>query len=282
MSAGVIHHPRSTAEAVALLAEDPRSRVLAGGASLVAMLNAGLIEAPVLVSLKESGERGFCALPDGTMRIGAMTRHCETAQSEQLSGMRRCLALAAASIGNMPVRNMGTIGGSVSLADPGADYPAALVALCAAIEVCNPAGTRTIPAAEFFTDWYTTALAPGDLVTAILLPPAHAGVGAYRKLARVAGDFAIVSIALCVDRGGTVSVAVGGAGPRPIFDAGLNAQLSAGLDRDEGVAAVGRALADLADPVDDVRASADYRRMVIPRLLLQLVREIRPALRTVQ
>ena len=181
---------------MALLAEDPRSRVLAGGASLVAMLNAGLIEAPVLVSLKESGERWLLRLPDGAMRIGAMTRHCETAQSEQLSGVRRCLALAAASIGNMPVRNMGTIGGSVSLADPGADYPAALVALGSAIEVCNLAGTRTIPASAFFTDWYATALASGDLVTAILLPPAHAGIGTYRKLARVAGDFAIVSIAL--------------------------------------------------------------------------------------
>ena len=177
---------------------------------------------------------------------------------------------------------MGTIGGSVSLADPGADYPAALVALGSAIEFAIPPAHAPFRQAHSFTDWYATALAPGDLVTAILLPPAHAGIGTYRKLARVAGDFAIVSIALCIGRGRAASVAVGGCRTEADSRRSANAQLSAGLDRDEGVAAVGRALADLADPVDDVRASADYRRLVIPRLLLQLVREIRPALRSVQ
>ena len=278
----MIHHPGSADEAVALLADDSRARAIAGGASLVAMMNAGLIDAPVLVSLKGIGERGFSRLPDGSLRIGAMTRHCQIAESQHLSGTQRCLRLAAASIGNMPVRNMGTIGGSVSLADPGADYPAALVALGAAIEVRNRAGVTRIPAASFFTDWYTTILGQGDLVTGVLLPRADGGIGAYRKFARVAGDFAIVSIALCISDTGDISVAIGGAGPRPIFDPSLNARLAAGFGSDQVAEEVGRGLAELADPVDDVRASADYRRLVIPRLLLQLVREVRPAARGLQ
>ena len=282
MKSGVIHHPRSVDEALALLAEDRDARALAGGASLVAMMNAGLINASALVSLKAVLEAGFEQLPCGALRVGAMTRHHQSAENEQLTGMRRCLRDAAGSIGNMPVRNMGTIGGSVSLSDPGADYPAALVALRAEIEVRKLGETRTIPAGEFFVDWYATARAPDELVTAILLPPAFTGTGVYRKLARVSGDFAIVSIAICVSDTGAVSVAVGGAGPGPVFSEELNAVLSADFTCDDAVEEAGQGLAALANPVDDVRGSADYRRMVMPRLLLQAVRELRAERETLQ
>ena len=281
MKSGVIHHPRSIDEALALLAEDPDARPIAGGASLVAMMNAGLINASALVSLK-AFPAGFEQLPDGALRIGAMTRHHQSAESEHLAGMRKCLRDAAGSIGNMPVRNMGTMGGSVSLSDPGADYPAALVALRAEIEVRKLGETRTIPAGEFFVDWYATARAPDELVTAILLPAAHAGTGVYRKLARVSGDFAIVSIAVCVSDAGRVSVALGGAGPGPVFSEELNTVLSADFMRDNSVEEAGQGLAALANPVDDVRASADYRLMVIPRLLLQVMRELRTKRETLQ
>jgi carbon-monoxide dehydrogenase medium subunit len=259
---------------LALLAAEPEALPLAGGASLVAMMNAGLVEAPALVSLKAIPSE-IRPLPDGALRIGAMTRHCESAASEHLSGTRACLREAASSIGNMPVRNMGTIGGSVSLSDPGADYPAALVALRAGIELRKAGATRTVPATAFFTDWYTTAREPGELVTAIRLPPGHTGAGLYRKLARVSGDFAMVSVALCISDVGAVTVAIGGAGPGPVFSDELDAELSADLSGDDTVADVGHRLAERADPIDDVRASAEYRRMVIPRLLVQAVRELR-------
>jgi len=275
VKAGIIYHPRSTEEALTLLANDPEARPLAGGASLVAMMNAGLVNASTLVSLKSISQAGFRTLSDGTLRIGAMTRHHESAESGHLTGMRKCLREAAGSIGNMPVRNMGTIGGSVSLSDPGADYPAALVALGAEIEVRKLGKARTIPAAEFFIDWYTTAREPDELVTGILLPAAYAGTGFYRKLARVSGDFAIASIAICLSDEGVVSVAIGGVGPGPVFSEELNAVLSAEFMRDDAVEEAGQRFAGLADPIDDVRATAHYRRLVIPRLLVQAVRELR-------
>ncbi|MGD9924621.1 MAG: xanthine dehydrogenase family protein subunit M, partial [Pseudorhodoplanes sp.] len=208
-------------------------------------------------------------------RIGAMTRHYQSAESEHLGGTRACLRDAAGSIGNMPVRNMGTIGGSVSLSDPGADYPAALAALRAEIELRRVGRTRTVPARAFFTDWYATAREPDELVTGILLPAPHAGAGLYRKLARVSGDFAIVSVAVCISEAGAVSVAIGGAGPGPVFSEDVDAALSGGFAHDGAVAAAGERLAELADPVDDMRATAEYRRMVIPRLLVQAMRELR-------
>ena len=97
---------------------------------------------------------------------------------------------------------MGTIGGSISFADPGLDYPPALVAAGAAIEIAGPSGRRRVAAADFFVDWYTTALEPGEIVTAVLLGAARAGGAAYVKHARVAGDYATASAAVCIDAAG--------------------------------------------------------------------------------
>jgi carbon-monoxide dehydrogenase medium subunit len=251
MSSVAFHRPSTIAEAVKLLAADEGARPLAGGASMVAMMNARLISPTAIVSLRDVGEmRGITVAADGGIRIGAMTRHFETAEETRLSGTLACVRAAAGNIANPPVRNMGTMGGSISLADPAADYPPALVAAGATI--------------EFFVDWYTTALQPAELVTAILLPAPRPGTGSYKKLALVAGDFAIVSIALSA-----YSVAVGGCGPRPIAADEANRLLSQG-----NVDAAGELLAKLADPVDDVRATAAYRRLVIPRLLKQTVKEM--------
>src|SRR5688572_22673013 len=163
---------------------------------MVAMMNARLITPSSVVSLRDIKElSGITALADGGIRIGAMTRHHQTADEERLSGTLACVREAARSIANPVVRNMGTMGGSISLADPAADYSPALVAAKATIEITGRAGKRLVAASDFFVDWYTTALEPGELVTAILLPPAKAGSGSYQKLAVVAGDFAIASVA---------------------------------------------------------------------------------------
>jgi carbon-monoxide dehydrogenase medium subunit len=157
---------------------------------------------------------------------------------------------------------LGTIGGSVALNDPGADYPPVLLALSATMEIVGSSGTRHVAAADYFLDWYTTALAPGELVAAVQLPPASAGGGVYHKLARVAGDFAIVSVAITVQTGGRVRAVIGACGPRPLSLEEANAELECG-----NVAAAGTLLAEAADPVDDNRASAAYRRRIIPRML---------------
>jgi aerobic carbon-monoxide dehydrogenase medium subunit len=275
-----LYHPRSVAEATGLLAQDPQAKLLAGGATLVAMLNAGVIEPAALISLKGVAEiQGISTLGDGSIRIGAFTRHRDTAASAALTGANAAVRSAASQIANATVRNMGTIGGSIAFADPGLDYPAALVAARAEIEVAAASGRRVVPAADFFIDWYSTALKPGELVTAVLLPATKTGsAGVYIKHARVAGDYATVSVAACLDAGGAIHVAVGACGPAPLTSAEASAVLSA--DRsDSAITRAGALLEALADPLDDVRGSAMYRRLLIPRLLLRAVRAAEAAQR---
>ncbi len=268
-----LYRPQSVAEATALLAQDPEARAISGGATLVAMINAGVIEPAGLVSLDCIEEiKGISLLADGRVRIGAFTRHRETAECRIELGAAGVVRHAASQIANATVRNMGTIGGSISFADPGLDYPPALVAADAVIEIASTAGRRTVPAAEFFVDWYTTAVQPGEIVTAVLLPRPQGGVGLYLKHCRVSGDYATASLAIALGAGG-VRVAVGGCGPTPIRDDEADAILSA----DRSAAALARAgvlLEQKADPLDDVRGSADYRRRLIARLLLSAVREV--------
>ncbi len=274
MSAVAFHRPKSVAEALALL-RDEGARPLAGGASMVAMMNARLVTPSAVVSLRDvAGMRGISVEPGEGLRIGAMTRHYETADDDRLVGTLGCVRAAARSIANPPVRNMGTMGGSISLADPAADYPPALVAAGATIEIAGRSSVRRVAAKDFFVDWYATALDPGELVTAIHLPPARPGRAAYYKLALVAGDFAIASVAISASEAGAVSIAVGGCGPRPVWSEEANTRLSGRLSDAAAVRTAGEILAGLADPVDDVRASAEYRRIVIPRLLERAVREL--------
>ncbi|MBN8494759.1 MAG: FAD binding domain-containing protein, partial [Burkholderiales bacterium] len=214
--------------------------------------------------------QGLSAAADGGVRIGAFTRHRDTAASPLLTGTLAVLRSAAGQIANATVRNMGTIGGSIAFADPGLDYPPALVAASAEVEIAGSDGRRRVPAAEFFIDWYTTALQPGEIVCAVHLPPADAqGAGLYVKHARVAGDYATASVAICRRASGAITVAVGGCGPAPLASAEADALLSAGGS--EAIARAGALLQALADPLDDVRGSADYRRALIPRLLQRAV-----------
>lgn len=277
-----LHAPTTVDEAVRLLLRG-EARCLAGGATLVAMMNAGIAEPEELVNLAGIEElAGIRVLPDRSLRIGAMTRHREIASEMRLSGDLAVVREAAASIANVPVRNMGTIGGSIAHFDPAADYPPALVAVGATIEIAGPAGRRTLPAHAFFVDWYATALAPGELVTAVLLAPAAPGFGCYDKLARVSGDFATVSVALSVAwRNGVcrrVGLAIGGCGPRPLHLDEANGALVAGRLGEQAAQKAGALLARAADPIDDVRGSAEYRRLVIPRMVSRAVARGRASL----
>jgi aerobic carbon-monoxide dehydrogenase medium subunit len=267
-----LHRPATLAEALALLAQDPEAKPISGGATLVAMMNARVVEPRALVSLAGIAElQGIAAAADGGVRIGAFTRHRDTAASTLLAGANAVVRSAAGQIANATVRNMGTIGGAIAFADPGLDYPPALVAVGAKVEIASAAGRRLVPARAFFVDWYTTALAPGEIVSAVLLPPvARRGAGAYIKHARVAGDYATASVAASLSADGRLSVAVGACGPAPLVSDDANALLS--QDRsDAAIARAAAALQALADPLDDVRGSADYRRRLIPGLLRRAV-----------
>ena len=275
--------PDSIDAAVAALQAE-NAACLAGGATLVAMINADLVAPDRLVSLRDvAGLHDAVRKSDGTVTIGAMRRHRETAEETDLRDGQLVLSDAAGKIANPPVRNMGTIGGSCAFADPAADYPPALVAADARLSLIGASGRRTVPADEFFVDWYETALEPGELIEAAILPPAPSGsVGSYTKLARVAGDFAIASVALVLGMAGDtcshLAVAVGACGPAPVRRRDVEAELLGGGLGDSEIRRLADALADGLDPVDDVRASADYRRRVAPRLVRQAIGEAKQRL----
>lgn len=264
---------------MAALAAADEAAPLAGGATLMAIFNAGLLAPEAIVSLsaidalKVSERRN-----DGTVRIGAMRRHRETAADENLTDGQRALADAAGQIGNPPVRNMGTIGGSVAFADPAADYLPAMLALDAVVEIAGQDGAREVPAADFFVGWMETALAPGELITAVRVPPAPAGsVGIYRKISRVAGDFATAAAAVVLAMDGdtcrAIRIGVGGCNPTPVRVPAVEETLTdGGLDED-AVGAAAQQIAAACEPQDDVRGSADYRRRILPRLIVRTVME---------
>ena len=253
--------PESLSEACRALHADG-AHCLAGGQSLVAMMNLGLAVPQRLVSLRRIRElRGIEATSDGGLRIGAMTTHAELAEMSTHVPAARLLAQAARLVAYPAVRTRGTIGGSVALADPAADYPVALCAIDATIDIASAAGQRSVTAREFFRGMFETALAPGEIVHAIRLPgmPHHAGT-AYEKLSLVAGDFAMLSVAVVI--AGEMRVAVGGYAMKPIVF---------GASRD-GLDHVLSELSKLPDPPGDHRASSAYRRRVAPEYVRRAVR----------
>jgi aerobic carbon-monoxide dehydrogenase medium subunit len=269
-----LFRPRTLDEALDILAGTPDARPISGGASLVAMMNAGLVEPAALVSLTRIPElSGIQIAADGSILIGAATRHSAIAADRAFKGTAAVLPHAASQIAGTAVRNMGTIGGAVAHADPGLDFPPALFAVDARVQLAAKSGRRSLPVRDFFVDWYTTALEPGEIVIGFEIPKPKPGTGFYLKLARVAGDFAIVSIALSLADDGEARVAVGGCGPSPLASAETDQLLSASLSA-ETLRRAGELLTALANPVDDVRGTAEYRKLLIPRMLARAVREI--------
>jgi len=276
-----LFRPRTLDEALDILAATPDARPISGGASLVAMMNAGLVEPTALVSLTRIPElSGIRRAADGGILVGAATRHSAIAAETVFAGTAAVLAHAASQIAGVAVRNMGTIGGAVAHADPGLDFPPALFAVNARVHLAAKSGHRMLPIRDFLVDWYTTALEPGEIVSAFEIPRPKPGSGFYLKHARVAGDFAIVSIALSLADDGEARVAVGGCGPTPLASTEANQMLSENLSVGT-VSRAGELLTALANPVDDVRGTAEYRKLLVPRMLARAVREITSARKAV-
>ncbi len=273
-----LHKPETIDEAVRLKSEEPEAMFLAGGQTLIAMMNTELVEPPALISLDRISDlKGIERQPDGAIRIGAMTSHADIASSDLLIDAHAVIRGAAGVIAHPAIRNLGTIGGAVSHGDPNADYPAALVAADARFEVVGPTGRREIAAADFFLDYMTTELAEDELLKAVILPPApDRSAGHYEKFARVDGDYATASVAVTLSLDGAsnvdrIRIAVGASGATPVRVPAAEQSL---LDGDMGEAALIEAaerITAACDPLDDVRGSSDYRRLLIPRLVAKAV-----------
>ena len=271
MYAFTFHRPETLRQAVGLLTKNADAKILAGGHTLLPTMKLRLAGPPQLIDLSLIEGLSGIELKGRSLQIGAMARHAEVHDSAVVQEAIPVLAKLAGMIGDPAVRHMGTIGGSIAFADPGLDYPPAIVAAGAEVEIASATGRRRLPARDFFLDWYTTALEPGEIVVAVVLPRPGVGGAAYVKHARVSGDYATAAAAVCLEAGGAVRAVIGACGPTPIADPEADALLTS--DRsDAAVARAGALLEARADPLDDVRGSAEYRRLLIPRLLLRAVR----------
>lgn len=272
--------PSQLSEALNILAEDDEARCLAGGATLVAMMNADLIEPSTLVGLRRIKELVGVTDADDHIRIGAMTTHNQIAAEAKLIGNASVIRDAAGQIAHSAIRNMGTIGGSICHADPNADFPGALVAANARLEVVSASATRLILIDEFFLDFLETSLEEGEILSAILIPkdPSDAK-GRHLKFSRTHGDYATISISLVLamtgDKCTYARIAVGSAGPTPIHLDEADALLTGSVLTEQLINDAAKLLVDASDPVDDVRGSSEYRRMIIPGLLNRAVNEVR-------
>lgn len=268
--------PGSLAEALDALSAEG-ARCLAGGQSLVAMMNAGLVAPPVLVSLRRvTGLDRLAWGEDAALTLGAMARHRDVARIAPRSAGSALIVAAARRIGYPAIRNRGTIGGSLAHADPAADYPTAITCAEAEVEIASPSGSRRVPAAEFFHGYYETACGAGEMVTAVHVPPGPAGAAAhYEKLMIVDGDFAVVSVAVILAmRGGTCTaarIALGAVAAVPLRLPEAEALLVGSALDDATLGRAGALLREAADPVDDTRGSAEFRRRLIPRLVRRAV-----------
>lgn len=262
------HRASSVAEAQQLLAANPGAKLLAGGHSLLPMLKLRLAAPTALIDIgRISALKGITAAAGG-LRIGAMTTHHDVATSALVAAHCPIVSDAAARIGDMAVRNRGTIGGSVAHADPAADLPTVLTAVGARMEIAGAGGqTRTVAAADFFLGMMATAVGEGEILTAIVVPGLGAGSGgAYAKFAHPASRYAVVGAAAVLTMaGGACSraiIVVGGATATPARLSSVEAALTGTTLSPEVVAAASaRAAGDITgDLMGDLFASAEYRR----------------------
>lgn len=261
--------PTTVQEAVTLLSQNKDAKVLAGGHSLLPAMKLRVANPPVLVDIgKIPGLSGIQASADG-VTIGALTTHAMVAASKEAAMLCMALPEAAALIGDLQVRNRGTMGGSLSHSDPGADYPAVMLALGAEIHAVGIKGERTIKAADFFTDLMTTALTPDEIVVEIHIPalPAHSGC-AYMKFANPASRFAIVGVCamLTLDNDGKVSqasIGVTGACDHALRAPAAEAALVGKTPDEATIAAAAAHASDGMDCMSDLHASAEYRAHLV-------------------
>ena len=262
---------RSLDEAVALLGEKD-ARLLAGGQSLIATLNMRLSAPSLLIDINGIGGLDGIAHKNGTVEIGALTRHAAAERSDVIAQHAPLIARAMPHIGHTAIRNRGTVGGSIAFADPAAELPACLLALGGEVEATGPKGKCTIKADDFFKGLFETALGPQDVLTAIRVPAAgkDTRVG-FAELARRHGDYAIVGLAASARGNGKglsdVRLAFFGVGATPVRAKKAGAALAGG-DVDAAVAAL-----DL-DPQDDVQATAQAKKHLAGVLLRRVARQL--------
>ena len=273
--------PTTLQEAVSLLtAHKDEAKLLAGGHSLLPMMKLRLAAPTYLIDLGRIPDLAYIRENDGRLRIGAMTTHTMLETSDMLRQRLTALAEAAAVIGDVQVRNCGTVGGSMVHADPAADLPAVMQMAEAEFTLLGPNGTRMIPAEQFFVDLLTTALQPDEILTEIQipLPPAHTGT-AYLKVFQKASGFAIVGVAAGLTLGTdgrtcqTARIGITGVAARSFRATAVEQALTGQAIDEAAIVAAAEHASDGVDALSDLHASGEYRlalaRIYTKRALLR-------------
>jgi len=261
--------PATLDEAVALLAQYPdEAKILAGGHSLIPAMKLRLAQPQILIDIGRLKDLSYIREEGGQIRIGAMTTHYQIESSDRLREICPLLPETASHIGDVQVRNKGTIGGSLAHADPAADWPAAILALGAEIVAVTAQGERVIKADDFFVDLFTTALRAGEILREIRCRAPQGRFGqAYMKVHQPASGFAVVGVAVNLTRGAdgaceSATVGITGVASKAYRAHGVEkALVGSSLSAQDTAAAAGHA-ADGVDINADLFASAEYRRQL--------------------
>jgi aerobic carbon-monoxide dehydrogenase medium subunit len=258
--------PSNLNEALALLANGD-AKVLAGGMSLIPLMKLRLAAPERLVDLGRVADLKGIREDGGNLHIGSMATHYDIESSALVRGKCPLLAEAASNIGDVQVRNMGTIGGSIAHADPAADYPASLLALEAKVRITSAKGERTLPIDQFLVDALTSALEPGEIVREVIVPVESAATGvSYQKMVQPASGFAIVGAAVRVRKsGGKVTfarVGITGLAAKAIRSTAVEKLLEATAGSAADIQKAAAVVSDNVDANSDLHASADYRRQM--------------------
>lgn len=243
----------------------PDARVLAGGQSLVPMMNFRLARPPVLVDLNRIDDLSYIRDEGDYLAIGAMTRERTVENSTLVRDTCPLVHEATLNIAHLPIRSRGTIGGSIANADPAAEYPAVMLALDATLVAQSVRGERSIAAAKFFDGVLSTTLEADEILTEIRVPKAPPGSGAaFMEISRRHGDFALAGVAAQLTMDGTriadAQLAACGVGPAPIRLSEAEEVIRGYEANDDILSRAAAAAAAEVDPDGDVHATADYRR----------------------
>ena len=272
--------PGSVAEAIDLLRTNHDAKVLAGGHSLLPLMKLRLANPPVLVDINHIPGLDYIR-EDAEMsrlRIGSLARHIDFERSDLIRTRYPLLWDTSRGIGDPLVRNRGTMAGAVAHADPAADWPAALLALEAEVVATGPNGERVIPIRELYIAILTTSLSSDELVTEIRVPmPRARSGGAYEKLERKVGDYAVIGVAaqIALDESGNVvqaGIGLCNAGSVSIKATAAEAFLLGKPGAPDNVNEAARLAMDASDPVEDDRGPVDYKRAMVRELTRRALR----------
>lgn len=271
----------SVLEAVALLEQHgDEAKILAGGHSLIPLLRFRLAAPAILIDINRIAELEYIQETDGVLHIGALTREAELDVSPLIRNRYPILLETSTGIADPIVRNWATIGGNLAHADPANDHPATMLALGASIVAQGSGGQRVIPIEQFFTDsTFETTLQPHEILTEIRIPaPTERSGGAYVKLERKVGDFAIVGVAtyLVMNSSGLITYAGIGltnVGPHPIKARDAEQFLVGKPLDDATISHAAELVAAASQPASDIRGPAEYKRAMVRTLSVRALRK---------